>query len=424
MSDFLQRVFEDSLLRNILIFRTIRPLISWQVESESIYWQVMPKVKKKSHKQRRKLDKVRKRDARATDEKEVSKSKKCVETSSVSNETDLHISNNSRDGASCMSSNRDESSSRNSAVVDSTKVPSEAQAIVDKYLQSQKDLADRAKKNHEDSHSVLKAAGDMCNDRSVKLKERRQKYNTEWKRRARSLPEFREYEQQHNKINMQRARKDAAHRDSERICNKKSMQLARKDPLRRDIERESNKKSMKIARKDSVYRDNERECNKMSMQMARIKTVYRDNERVCNKKSMQMARKNAVYRDNERECNKKRMQMARKDSLYRDTERECDKKSKEMARKDPLNRNNKRECNRIYMNMARTDLAYRKNEQQCDTNRKKSLRNKQLSLDDVIKNFHSEVEKGPVHKCCVCDQLWYRHSVVIMQSSSLPDCPD
>ena len=179
----------------------------------------MPKVKKKSHTLRQKLDKVRKRDVRATDKKEVSKSKR----SSISNETDLHISNNSRDGASCMSTNSSESSSRECAFVDSTKVHSEAQAIVDRYLQSQKDLADRAKKIHADSHSAEKAASDMCDDRSVKLKERRQQYNTEWKRRARLLPEFREYEQQHNKVNMQMARKDAAHRDSERKYNKKSM---------------------------------------------------------------------------------------------------------------------------------------------------------------------------------------------------------
>ena len=36
----------------------------------SIYWQAMPKVKKKSDKQRQRLDKVRKRDERATNEKE------------------------------------------------------------------------------------------------------------------------------------------------------------------------------------------------------------------------------------------------------------------------------------------------------------------------------------------------------------------
>ena len=44
-------------------------------------------------------------------------------------------------------SNRCELSSRNFAAVDSPNVSSEAQAIVDKYLQSQKDLADKAKKN-------------------------------------------------------------------------------------------------------------------------------------------------------------------------------------------------------------------------------------------------------------------------------------
>ena len=43
-------------------------------------------------------------------------------------------------------SNRGELSGRNFAAVDSPNVSSEAQAIVDKYLQSQKDLADRAKK--------------------------------------------------------------------------------------------------------------------------------------------------------------------------------------------------------------------------------------------------------------------------------------
>ena len=420
----------------------------------------MPKITKKSHTQRQKLAKVRKRDARATDKKEVSKSRR----SSISNETDLHISNNSRDGASCMSSNSSESSSRECAFVDSTKVPSEVQAIIDRYLQSQKDLADRAKNIHADSHRAEKAVSEMCNDRYVKLKERRQQYNTEWKRRARSLPEFREYEQQHNKVNMQMARKDAAQRDSERKNNKKSMQMARKDSLYRDNERESNKNSKKMARKDTVYmdkeqesnkksmqmarkdigyRDAERECNKKSMQTARKEQAYRDNERECNKKSMQMARKDQVYRDNERECNKgacrwlgktkrrgilternkKSKNMTRNDPLYRDNERDCDKKSKEMARENPSYRDNERECNKIHMNMARIDSVYRQNEQHCDTNRKKTLRNKQLSLDDLIKNFHSEVEKGPVHKCCVCDQLWYRHSVIIVRNSSLPDCP-
>ena len=53
-------------------------------------------------------------------------------------------------------SNRGELSSRNFAAVVFPNVSSEAQAIVDKYLQSQKDLADRAKKKYTDCQSARK----------------------------------------------------------------------------------------------------------------------------------------------------------------------------------------------------------------------------------------------------------------------------
>ena len=184
----------------------------------SIYWQAMPKVKKKSDKQGQRLDKVRKRDDRATNEKAASKTS--IEKSSIPS-VDAHVVNNNLDGTPYMSNNG-ELSSRNFAAVDSPSVSSEAQAIVDKYLQSQKDLADRAKKKHTDCHSVqLESASDRCNERSVKCKEMRQQNNAEWKRRARSLPEFREYEQQRNRVKMQMARKNPVYRDTGRECNKK-----------------------------------------------------------------------------------------------------------------------------------------------------------------------------------------------------------
>ena len=51
----------------------------------SIYWQAMPKVTKKSDKQRQRFYNVRKRDERATNEKEVlvAINKTCVEKSSI-----------------------------------------------------------------------------------------------------------------------------------------------------------------------------------------------------------------------------------------------------------------------------------------------------------------------------------------------------
>ena len=95
----------------------------------SIYWQAMPKVKKKGDKQQQKLDKIRKRDHRATNEKALSKI--CVEKSSIPS-VDVHVAKNNLDGTPYMS-NRGELSRRNFAAVDSPNVSSEAQAIVDKY---------------------------------------------------------------------------------------------------------------------------------------------------------------------------------------------------------------------------------------------------------------------------------------------------
>ena len=149
------------------------------------------KSEEKSDKQQQRLYKFHKRDEMATNEKEVSKT--CVKKLSIPDKTDVH-NNNNHDGTLSMS-NRGELSSRNSAAVDSPNVPSEAQAIVDKYLQSQRDSGDRAKKKYTDYHSVQEAASDKCNERSVKCKEMRQQHSAEWKRHTRSLPEFSKYEQ-------------------------------------------------------------------------------------------------------------------------------------------------------------------------------------------------------------------------------------
>ena len=149
VSDFHQLVFKFTSLRNLLKFLIKRSFINWQMHMRSIYWQAMPKVKK-SDKQRQRLDKVRKRDDRATNEKAVSKT--CVEKSSIPS-VDVHVANNNLDRTPYMS-NRGELSSRNFAAIDSPNVFSETQAIVDRYLQSQKDLADMAKKKYTDCHQV------------------------------------------------------------------------------------------------------------------------------------------------------------------------------------------------------------------------------------------------------------------------------
>ena len=137
---------------------------------------------------------------------------------------------------------------------------------------------------------------------------------------------------------------------------------------------------------------------------------------------MKMAREETAFRDSERERNKKGKQMARQDPIYKNRERECNKKSKRMARENPDYRQTEQQDDTNRRKIVRKNSANRIREQMHDTERKKSSRTKKLSLDDLIKNFHHEVGKGPVHKCCICDQLWYRHSVAIFQRKSLPDC--
>ena len=437
-------------------------------------WEIMPKVKKKSDKQKQMQDRVRKREeriAQSTGESHVS-----IGTG-MSAEADT--AKNSCDRTSGLSISG-EVLGRNSPVVDSaTGNVRSAQEIVDKYLESQKDLARRFNKKYSDTK-------EGANDNIQKAA--RRQYNTEWKRQARTQSEFREYEKQHSKTSKKMARKDAAFRDDERERNTKCMKVARLDALYRDNERECDRKNKQMARKDSAYRDNQRESNRISMQVARENPEYRDSERESNRKSMQVARKNpvyrdsehesnrnsmqvarkdALYRDSERESNRKRLQVARKDAAYRDSERESNRDSMQAARKDAAFRDSERESNRNSMQVARRDAAYRDSERESNKNsmqvarrdaayrdseresnrnsmqvarknpayrdsERESNRNsmqvarkeksKQLSLDDMIKIFHQDVAKGPVHKCCVCEQLWYRHSVAILKNKNLPNC--
>ena len=69
--DFPQRVFKASSLRNLLKFLIKWSFMNWQMYMRSIYWQAMPKVKKKNNKQRQRLYKVGKRYERVTNEEEV-----------------------------------------------------------------------------------------------------------------------------------------------------------------------------------------------------------------------------------------------------------------------------------------------------------------------------------------------------------------
>ena len=116
-----------------------------------------------------------------------------------------------------------------------TNVMSDAEMIVNRYLQSQNALAERAMKNKNATLGGHKNGVD---------KERKRQYNREWKRHARlKLKEFSEGERQRNikrKRNIKRMkilRENPEFKHAERICDKKRKAVCRKDQAFRLDER-------------------------------------------------------------------------------------------------------------------------------------------------------------------------------------------
>ena len=91
VSDFPQWVFKASSLRNLLKFLIKWSFMNWKMYMRSIYWQAMPKVKKKGDKQRQGLYKVCKRYERATNKKEV-QAKHALKNRAY--RVDIHVPNN------------------------------------------------------------------------------------------------------------------------------------------------------------------------------------------------------------------------------------------------------------------------------------------------------------------------------------------
>ena len=102
-----------------------------------------------------------------------------------------------------------------------------------------------------------------------------------------------------------------------------------------------------------------------------------------------------------------------------DTERRKQARSKKVNIKE-------KESDRVRKRTKRENSMYRTQEQENNTQRKREKRNASQqvgkTLEDAINDFHKEVEQGPVYECCVYNQLWYRHSVILARIEKFPDC--
>ena len=296
-------------------------------------------------------------------------------------------------------------------------------------------------------------------------------YQKESKQSARQNPVFRAKESMYQKELKQSARKDPVFKTKER----ESKQFARRNPVFRAKESMYQKESKQSARKDPVFKTKERK----SKQFARRNPVFRAKESMYQKESKQSARQNPVFRAKESMYQKESKQSARKDPVFKTKERESkqsarqnpvfrakesmyQKESKQSARKDPVFKTKEREskqfarrnpgfraketvyqkeskrkarenpyfleCERIKKQQIRQEKRKFNDDSGVDVPRKRSKpdtdplpksHQKDLTIEESIKRFHSDIAIGPLYVCSCCHQTWFRKSVSMLKNTHI-----
>ena len=269
----------------------------------------------------------------------------------------------------------------------------------------------------------------------------------ESKQSARKDPSFKTKEIVYQKESKQSARKDLMFQRRER----ESKQSARKDPSFKTKEIVYQKESKQSARKDLMFRRRERELK----QSARKDPSFKTKEIVYQKESKQSARKNLSFKTKEIVYQKESKQSARKDSVFQTRERE----SKQFARKDPSFKTKETVYQKESKQLARENQAFKTKEKayqniskkkarenayvrECERIKKQQVRQEKRKFDDssevttprkrykhdtdnfpkahkkdlktieeAIKQFHSDISIGPLYVCSCCHQTWFRKSV-------------
>ena len=245
-------------------------------------------------------------------------------------------------------------------------------------------------------------------------------YQKESKQSARQNPVFRAKESMYQKESKQSARQNPVFRAKESMYQKKSKQSARQNPVFRAKESMYQKKSKQSARQNPVFRAKESMYQKESKQSARQNPVFRAKESMYQKESKQSARKDPVFKTKERESK----QFARRNPVFRAKESVYQKESKRKARENPYFL----ECERIKKQQIRQEKRKFNDDSGIDVPRKRSkpdtdpLRKshqKDLTIEESIKRFHSDIAIGPLYVCSCCHQTWFRKSVSMLKNTHI-----
>ena len=120
--------------------------------------------------------------------------------------------------------------------------------------------------------------------------------------------------------------------------------------------------------------------------------------------------KNTVLGQREQSLDTARRKRRRQYTEVQQQERTADTARRKQRRQDTDVKQQEQTADTARRKGRRQNAEYRQQEQISDTARKR-LQHDCHRVEDLIHQFHTAVETGPVFVCTSCDQLMYKHSV-------------
>ena len=214
----------------------------------------------------------------------------------------------------------------------------------------------------------------------------------------------------------QSTRRNPVFKAKETVYQKESKQSARKDPVFKTKERVSKQSK----RRNSVFKAKETVYQKESKQSARKDTVFKTKER----ESKQSARRNPVFKAKETVYQKRSKQLSRENESFISQEKVYQNASKKKARENPyvlecerIKKQQKRQEKRKFNDDSGISVPRKRCKNETDTLPKSHQ--KDLTIEESIKRFHSDISIGPLYVCSCCHQTWFRKSVSMLKNTHI-----
>ena len=261
-------------------------------------------------------------------------------------------------------------------------------------------------------------------------KKRKPRYRTEYykisKQLSRMDPTFKAKELMNQKESKQSARKDPAFKAKEIKFQKKSKQSERRNPTFKAKEIMYQKESKQSERRNPTFKAKEIMYQKESKQSERRNPTFKAKEIMYQKESKQSARKSPVFKAKEIAYQKISKQSARENPAFLEQEKVYQNASKQNARKNPfvlecerIRKQQVRQEKRKFNDISRLNVPNKRLKLDEETLSHKTNQKDLKTIEESIKQFHSDISIGPTYVCTCCHQTWFRKSVSMLKNTHI-----